>query len=187
MATLERYGTAKDFTMTFTPDRQVAYSRHTERCHTGQAPELDVVAEAYGGEVADAWLAGQLHDLNEYVGGNTMMSLERCKETAAVMRRKFGFLKVTEIMLFLVDYKGGVYGETYGGIDGIKLNTALGKFCNGTRRKRLEEYECRREEARKAAERERQAAGAITMEAYERSVQHTPTWRLRADRHGGRR
>ncbi len=186
MAALERYGTAKDFAMTFTPDRQVAYSRYTERCHTGQAPELDVVAEAYGDEMADAWLAGQLHDLSEYVGGNALMSFERCKETAAVMRRRFGFLKVTEIMLFLVDYKGGAYGETYGGIDGIKLCMALAKFCNVTRRKRLAEYECRREEARKAAERERQAAVAITMEDYERSVQHTPTWRLRAGGHGGR-
>jgi hypothetical protein len=52
-------------------------------------------------------------------------------QLATMIRTEFGYLKATEVMLFLYRLKGGHYGEFYGSVDIQRVMRALrGKFCD---------------------------------------------------------
>ena len=173
-AVRERYGTAVQFGLTFTPANQVRFCRDVRRCHLGTAPTLDEVADAYGEDFADTWLATQLQDLNEYSGARDKMTPAQRQDAAAAMRlARGGGLKVTEWMLFFREMKGGMYGRFYGAADAMMVAEALGRFM-GERAARLARYEAEERAARLARQRGEWAATAITREEFERRGRGLP-------------
>jgi hypothetical protein len=47
-----------------------------------------------------------------------------------MIRNEFGYLKATEVMLFVWRFKAGHYGELYGAVDPVRIMRALrGRFC----------------------------------------------------------
>lgn len=170
----ERYGTAVQFGLTFTPANQVRFCRDVRRCHLGTAPTLDELADAYGADFADTWLATQLQDLNEYSGARDKMTPAQRQDAAAAMRlARGGGMKVTEWMLFFRQLKGGQYGRFYGAADAMMVGEALGKFLT-ERAARLARYEAEERAARLAMQRKEWAATAITREEFERRGRGLP-------------
>lgn len=115
---------------TFNPDQQTAFcqKRNLDRLFQGRAPSLNVVSLAFGEDCTDSWLMIQLDNLVEYSCQRERLTPRMIAETAALIRTEFGFLKVTEFMLFMLQMKTGRYGHMYGMMDGMRICDALRQF-----------------------------------------------------------
>ncbi len=124
------YGTQKQFLSTFNPDLQLTYCRpdRLERVLLGRAPTLNVVGETYGRDCALTWMELQLTDLVNYIGCHEKVTSAMLETTAGVIVSEFGYLKVTELMLFMLRLKSGQFGSIYGKADGLRITIALREF-----------------------------------------------------------
>lgn len=57
------------------------------------------------------------------------MSDAQIKTCADVIAREYGYLKLTELMLFFSDFKAGKYGVFYGSVSPLQITYALRQFC----------------------------------------------------------
>jgi len=93
------------------------------------------------------------------------MRLEQTEEAARVIIAQYGFLKVTEIMLFLHHIKAGRYGHFYGTVDPQRITDALREFLEW-RYNEISRIEKQREQERWARELEERKKTAITYDEY---------------------
>lgn len=115
----------------FNPSLQQVAAANEQRAILGTAPMLCVLDAAYGEGSAVTWLIPQLHDLCAAVGVKTKLDDGQLRQLATMMRDEFGYLKATEVMLFLWRLKAGHYGEFYGSVDIQRVMRALrGKFTD---------------------------------------------------------
>jgi len=113
----------------FNPDLQQIAAANEDRAMFGTAPMLCVLDAAYGEGSAVTWLIPQLHNMCVAVGVKTKLDDEQLRQLAVMIRNEFGYLKVTEVMLFMWRLKGGHYGEFYGSVDMQRIMRALrGKY-----------------------------------------------------------
>ena len=141
----------------FNPDLQQVVADNIDRAIFGTAPMLCTLDAAYGEGSAAQWLIPQLHNLCAAVGVKTKLDDNQLRQLALMIRGEFGYLKATEVMLFMWRLKGGVYGEFYGSVDMQRIMRALrGKFSD--ERARYIELHERREHDR---EREKWAKDAL--------------------------
>lgn len=165
LMTLKIYGDERKFMATFNPDMQTSYCRpkNITRCIRGTAPSLGVVAQAYGARTVETWMMVQLENLAEFSGVRQKMQREQLIETARVIISQYGFLKVTEIMLFLMQCKSGVYGHFYGSVDPQRITSSLYDFLDW-RLAQIARIE--HEEEKAAREREQREHKGVTYEQY---------------------
>ena len=125
----------------FNPSLQQVVADNLDRAMFGTAPMLCVLDAAYGEGSAVTWLIPQLHDLCAAVGVKTKLDDGQLRQLATMIRDEFGYLKATEVMLFLWRLKAGHYGEFYGSVDIQRVMRALrGKFTD-ERSKVIERHE----------------------------------------------
>lgn len=125
---VKRYGDRQQFMMTFTCDHEKEYCRHAERCVLGKAPTLNQVNAAYGSNTSAAWLVPLLYDVSEFCGCKDKLTKRQLEELAYIMSTNYGYLKVTEVMLYCWWFKGGRYGKFYGNVDPMVITTTLRDF-----------------------------------------------------------
>lgn len=101
---------------------------HVRRCFTGDAPTLQDVRQAYSAEISDSWLDVQLTELVRFCGVRKDAFADVVDPLIAVISDNFGFLKVSELMLFFQQFKAGKYGRFYGSIDPMVITTAIQSF-----------------------------------------------------------
>jgi len=121
------YGDAETFLHTFRPEEQSRFAAHPLRCYTGNAPTLAAVSATYGRAVVRRWLCVQIADLLTYCGAKTSADslVGTLAETVITLHAA---LRVTEVMLFLMYFKGGRYGHFYGQPDPIIITEGLARF-----------------------------------------------------------
>jgi hypothetical protein len=119
------------FCLTFNPSLQKNAAENADRAILGTAPMLCTIDAAYGEGSAAQWLIPQLIDLCAAVGVKTKLDDGQLKQLAQMIRDEFGYLKATEVMLFMWRFKGGHYGEFFGSVDIQRVMRALrGKFTD---------------------------------------------------------
>lgn len=101
---------------------------HVRRCFTGDAPTLQDVRQAYSAEISASWLDVQLTELIRFCGVRKDAFADVVDPLIAVISDNFGFLKVSELMLFFQQFKAGKYGRFYGSVDPMVITTALQEF-----------------------------------------------------------
>ena len=108
---------------------QYDYCVDIKRVYTGKAPTLNVLNDAFGKNITEAWLAIQIRDLSEFSGCKDKLDIEQIDKLAKVIIASFKHLKVTELMHFFLQFKSGKYGKFYGAVDGLVITEALQVFC----------------------------------------------------------
>ena len=136
----EFYGDENKILVTFNPSKQIEYCEHLERCFIGLAPTLHQMKIAYSVSRVEMWLEIQLHDLSEYTGVTIKPTPEQLEAIAQTIILKFGYLKLTELMVFFQKFKAGEYGVFYGSFDGLLITAAIVQFLT-YRSHKLDEYE----------------------------------------------
>lgn len=130
---------------------QVPYTRNETLCFaTEKAPSLSRLQGTYGEKTAETWLEIQLRDLAEFSGSKEKMSIQQMEQLSQVIIRNYGYLKVTELMVFFQRFKAGYYGKFYGSVDAMTITTAIREFME-YRAAKLNEIV----QAKERAERER--------------------------------
>ena len=69
-------------------------------CFFVQCPTLKQLNNTYGNEIAEIWLTTQLSDLNDYAMVKEEMNTTHYDMLPDQIVDKYGFLKLTEILLF---------------------------------------------------------------------------------------
>ncbi len=134
----EKWGcTTTQLLTRFNPDVQRLCATNIDRCFTGDAPTLFEVRKAYSPATVDSWLDVQLSDLIMFCGvkGKDEFSTS-VNALTAVIADNFGYLKLSELMLFFQQFKAGRYGRFYGSVDPMVITEALQSFL-GFRAERL--------------------------------------------------
>lgn len=133
----------------FNPDLQPVVADNLDRAMFGSAPMLCTIDAAYGEGSATQWLIPQLHNLCVTVGVKTKLDDVQLRQLAQMIRKEFGYLKATEVMLFVWRFKAGHYGELYGAVDPVRIMRALrGRFCE-ERARHIEQHEREQHELEK--------------------------------------
>lgn len=101
------------------------------------------MVKEYGYEVALVWAKAQLRDLSEATT-KKQLSERQQNMTAEMIIAEYGYLKLSEIMLFLYEFKCGRYGTFYGAVDPQLIMCKLQEFIINERNIILEDEERRR-------------------------------------------
>lgn len=154
------------------PDLQLEAAKNVERALFGTAPTMTVVGLAYGPNAAEQWLLPQLHSVTEFCGCRDKLSDRQMRELASMIAVEFGYLKVSEVMLFLYRLKSGRYGKFYGAMDPMSVMIALRQRFMAERAEAIDERErreaeCERERHRRQVEADRARARAEGRNLYE--------------------
>lgn len=141
----------------FSPDKtkQILLIRDRRRIYCGTAPELFIVREAFGSRSAVMWLKAQLQHLSEYAGARDKMTEEALHDLATIILAKYWYLRLSEFMLFIAEFKAGTYGRFYGTVDPMVIGEALRRF-DAQRQQEMDRIE--RQDRQRAEETEREAS-----------------------------
>jgi len=153
-ALIRQYGNASNFLALYSPYMQAKYCTAVKRLYTGSAPTLQAVANAYGRNIAEAWVEIQLKDISEFAGCKDKLDEDTIAQLARLIVTQWGGYKVTEMMHFFFEFKSGRYGRFYGAVDPMVITEALNAF-EGERNKRLAVYAAEQAEEERRAEEER--------------------------------
>lgn len=126
-AVIQQYGNREQFLKAFNPSLQIAVARHPQRAFFGKAPSLAVIRHAYGHNAPTMWIIAQLYDLCEYTGAKKM-DAQQATMLAEVIAQEYGYLKVSELLLFFFRFKAGCYGRFFGAVDPMVITTAIKAF-----------------------------------------------------------
>ncbi len=160
---LSAYPTVEQFLISavYNPDGQTTLCRNVNDCWFGDHPTLILLDNTYEKDVAEAWLVPQLVNISEYAGSKDKLTKEQVTECAFVIRNNYGYLKVSELMLFFHRFKAGQYGDFYGAVSPLTITSALRMFMSD----RVVAIE-RMEQEKREIEYEEQKKGAISFEEY---------------------
>lgn len=126
---VKQFGTAEELLIKFAPDKQQEYvSKYLDRCFNGNAPSITRVGFTYGTNVSISWLRIQISELMLYAGIKEKPNVQTIDGICGVVMSNYGYLKLTEFMVFFQRFKAGKYGSFYGVIDGLKITEALNEF-----------------------------------------------------------
>lgn len=113
----------------FNPDVQRYCATNVEKCFRGDTPTLSEVRLAYSAATVDSWLDIQLADLVRFCGVKGKEEFTRIIDPVIqVISDNFGYLKLSEMMLFFQQFKAGRYGRFYGTVDPMVITEALQQF-----------------------------------------------------------
>lgn len=118
----------KDFLLAYNPSVQMNICGNAHDCFFGAYPTLESIKKAYGRNVPTMWLLPQLNNLSEFCGCRDKLQGGPLEECAFVIATEFGWLKVSELMLFFHRFKSGRYGRFYGSVDPLIITTSLRTF-----------------------------------------------------------
>jgi len=115
-----------DLCYAYHPDNAVKFSHYPTRCITGEAPTLIDVNLAYHSTASIIWLIAQLTSLQEQLNVPNKMTVYQIDACAQNITERFGYLKLSELMLFFARLKGGMYNvDWHGYITPDKVVNAL--------------------------------------------------------------
>jgi len=161
MLVLQKYGEREQFLKQMNPTVQRFAAKYPAKAFFSEsAPTLTVLRHAYGENMPAMWMLPQIFDLCEFTGVKKMDE-SQAVSLANVITQEYGYLKVSELLLFFYRMKTGRYGMFFGAVDPMRIMDALSQFM----RERAYEYELKKNEDEKR-EREEAAKNAISLREF---------------------
>ena len=93
------------------------------------APTVTVLRHTYGANMPAMWMLPQIFDLCEFTGVRKMDE-HQAINLANVIANEYGYLKVSELLLFFYRMKTGRYGVFFGAVDPMRIMEALKQFMS---------------------------------------------------------
>lgn len=152
----------------FNPDRQAWCARNPMQCLTADVPTLHDVRRLYGADAVRSWLDIQLTDLAMFAGVKKGDAAPHIRSLVQVIADNYGYLKLSELLLFFQHFKSGRYGRFYGQFDPMVVTDGLGDFCGWRTEQQarlFREQERRRIQKRNAARQQQEDAGELMTRA----------------------
>ena len=170
--TIERYGDFGSFCKTFDLDKMRKYCAQPARCINGNAPSLATVKNTYGLPSAKLWLKSLVVDFcaNVVNRSNRRMTEAQIDDWVDLAIGEWGYLSVTEWMLFFHKCKAGYFGSLYNDANYVRLSEMVNGFVYGEYRQRLKdqfEQEC--QEAMRAREEAERKGKTMTAEEFKKT------------------
>lgn len=145
----------------FSPGMQAVAGRHARECFTGNFPTLAEVEARIRPGAAEAWIVPQLTELARNANMAQSPDKGQLMATASTIAAEYGYLKLTEVMLFFHRFNAGQYGKFYGSVSPIQITTALRVFL-----RERDEALWQLENSRRMEEREEDRRGAVSREEF---------------------
>lgn len=115
----------------FNPSKQSFYAQNSlDRCFSGNAPTLLQLNAKFGLEMGKNWLMIQLTDLFLFSGIKDQIQMSQIESISDTIIASYGFLKLTEVMVFFHMFKSGKYGSFFNRFDGITICAGLNEFLD---------------------------------------------------------
>ena len=137
---LALYGNKEQFELIYSPSKQYVVAENVRQyLMNAIAPTLRLVSEMYSKNYCLAWVMRQINALN-YLNGKEKfkMSNDAVVDTSMTIVSQYSMLRVTDIMLFIQQFKSGMYGVIYGALDGIQITNGLYQYQEWKESKRKE-------------------------------------------------
>ena len=97
-----------------------------ERCFSAKTYTLTQLRLNCDG-LQNSWLSAQITYLNS-ISGATQMTEMQMMMLASNISQTYGYLKITELMVFFFQLAGGKYGKFYGAVDPMQIMVDLNEF-----------------------------------------------------------
>jgi hypothetical protein len=141
------YESKDEFLIKFNPKKQNEYIKHFDRCFIGNALRLTDVAGVYEEKTAIFWIKIQLLDLALFTGVKKP-SDEQITMLCETILANYGYLKVTELMVFFSKFKAGQFERFFGNFDAMVITTSLATFIELRKNWKFEAYQRQENEKR---------------------------------------
>ena len=148
------------------------YCSHPARCINGNAPSLATVKNTYGLPSAKLWLKSLVVDYSAAVVNRSdrRMTEAQIDDWVDLAIVEWGYLSVTEWMLFFQKCKAGYFGSLYNDANYIRLSEMVHEFIFGEYRQRLkEQFEQECQEAMRAREEAERKGKTMTAEEFKKT------------------
>lgn len=169
--------TREEYLQAYAPANAFRYAQHEQRCHTGFAPTLRDTAGLYGHEFAVGYICTVVSDFVAYTSASRGLSPEQLRQLSNIIILQYGGLKVTELLLFFIKCKSGVFGKFYSTIDTMDITAALCKWYAECNRIKGEHYYRTQQEERERALHVDGEERLTFQEAYDRGLFKNPETR----------
>ena len=97
-----------------------------ERCFSAKTYTLTQLRLNCDG-LQNSWLSAQITYLNS-ISGATQMTEMQMMMLASNISQAYGYLEITELMVFFFQLAGGKYGKFYGAVDPMQIMVDLNEF-----------------------------------------------------------
>lgn len=127
----KNYPTASEIFASYNPDIGTRILKRRKRLGelgtNADIPTLGLLAEAYGEDTPETWLAIQLDNLEN---STTQRGMDDAQfyTIARVITGEYYWLNLAELCLFFTWLKTGKYGRFYGAVDPMRITEALRQF-----------------------------------------------------------
>ncbi len=162
----ENYGDAKSFIKKMNPQLETYAAQAWERAYLGQAPTLACVRMGYGMAVAEVWLCLELESINTFSAARVKLDVEQQRCLARMILAEYGYLKTSEILLFVHRFKCGRYRQFYGSVDPQVILSSLFDFIGERRQERAALFDQQQKE--RLEQLRHPSPNAVSREVYER-------------------
>ena len=152
--------------MLFHFDKVEKYTKDPRRCIMGTAPTFHTINAAYGQGTSEEWLVYAWTRLSEHAGNKGKITDYQLRDMAKTTVSCYGYLKISEFMLFALWFKAGRYNHIFGmNVDPLQLMVALRNFI-AERNDMIARYE--QDERDEARRKEMESRPPMTWDEYAR-------------------
>lgn len=131
----EKFNSMMEFNMACNPSAQHRYIERPIEAFARDTATMTDLNIAFGEGSACSWLVPQITDLSEFCGCRDKLSPHQIRETAIILSQKYGYIKVSEFLVFFAWMKAGVYGKFYGCLDPMVITSAFIDFLGDRAKK----------------------------------------------------
>lgn len=146
----------------FSPEKQCEICKTAINAVSYDSLTLKEISDLYGSKTARLTIIPHIADFVMFTNSKDVMGEQSIIQCADVIVTSYGYLKVTEIMLFFFKYKSGDLGNVYGSISPLDITTSLKKFCGVLYSIREKQKDMEMQDKRN-----RQHEGCVTYEQYQ--------------------
>lgn len=130
----------------------------------GSAPTFIEINKDYGREVSQTWLTTAWANISEQSGNKGKITDFQLRDMAKTTVSCYGYIKISEFMLFALWFKAGRYNHIFGtNVDPLQLMVALRTFIQ-ERNDLIARYE--QDEREEAQRKEMESHPPMTWEAF---------------------